>query len=201
MKTPTHEGDYLKRLQPEFYRGQACVHWTLTIADRKTGWLTPVFLYKFRELLTHTMFRYGACCPIYCLMPDHMHLLWLGILKSSDQLLAMKYLRSQLRPVLKKHDVELQTQAFDHVLRDDERQPAAFQNIAEYIARNPEREGLMPVDGFREYAFSGCLIPGYPDLSPFQPKFWELFDRLCSMMRHQGLILTERNGAGEQTAQ
>ena len=94
--------DYLKRLPPEYYRGQAYVHWTMTIHERKTGWLSPVFYYKFRELLTHTMFRYALCCPIYCCMPDHFHLIWVGILSASDQRIAVKYFRKRLNLVLKK---------------------------------------------------------------------------------------------------
>ena len=184
---PSPRRNRLKRLPPENYRGQACVHWTMTIEDRRTGWLIPIFYYKFRELLTHTMFRYGTCCPIFCLMPDHVHLLFLGLLDSADQRVAVKYLRSQLHPVLEKLDVELQAQPYDHVLRDDERETTAFQNVVEYIARNPERKQLIPVDGFRDYPYSGCLIPGYPDLSPFQPDFWELFDQLCSKLRREGL--------------
>ena len=62
--------DYLRRLDPQAYRGQACVHWSMTMHDRKRGWLVPRFYCKFREILTHTMFRYGLCCPIYCCMPD-----------------------------------------------------------------------------------------------------------------------------------
>ncbi len=46
--------DHLKRLPPEYYRGDAVVHWTITIRGRKAGWLSPVLLYRFRELLTHT---------------------------------------------------------------------------------------------------------------------------------------------------
>ncbi len=120
MARQAQDGDYLKRLPPEFYRSQSCVHWSLTIEDRKTGWLVPIFYYKFREILTHAMFRYGLCCPIFCLMPDHMHFLWLGILDQSDQRVAMKFFRRQLSPVLEK----LQDQPYDHVLREDERQPA-----------------------------------------------------------------------------
>ena len=192
MTSPHRDGDYLKRLPPEFYRGQACVHWSLTIEDRKTGWLVPIFYYKFRELLAHTMFRYGLCCPVFCLMPDHMHLLWLGILDSADQRVAMKFLRGQLNPVLDKLHVRLQVQPYDHVLRDDERQLTAFQNVVEYIARNPERQKLVPLDGFRDYAYTGCLVPGYPDVKPFQPDFWDLFDRLYSKLRQQGLVQRER---------
>jgi len=176
---------HLKRLPPEFYQGQACVHWCLSIEDRKTGWLIPIFYYKFRELITHTMFRYGLCCPIFCLMPDHMHLLWLGICDRANQQLAMKYLRKQLKPLLVMLGAFVQDQTYDHVLQEDERQPIAFQNIVEYIARNPERKNLVPVDGFREYPYTSCLVPGYPDLKPFQDDFWSLFDRLCGKLRSE----------------
>lgn len=188
MSSSSNDGDYLKRLPPEYYRGDACVHWTMTIDERKTGWLVPNFYFKFRELLTHTMFRYGICCPVFCLMPDHIHLLWLGILQSADQRLAMKFLRGQLHPVLEKHHVRLQDQAYDHVLRDNERQLIALQNVVEYTARNPERKRLVPDDGFRDYVYTGCLIPGYPNLTPLQQDFWSLFDRLCSKLRHEGMI-------------
>ena len=76
MRPDDKEFDYLRRLSPEFYRGQSYVHWSMTMDNRKTGWLIPIFYYKFREILTHPMFRYGLCCPIYCCMPDHLHLLW-----------------------------------------------------------------------------------------------------------------------------
>jgi REP element-mobilizing transposase RayT len=90
--------------------------------DRKTGWLIPIFYYKFREILTHTMFRYGLSCPIFCCMPDHMHLLWIGLFEESDQRLAAKYFRKQLRPVLEKLGAEFQKQPHDHVLTEDERE-------------------------------------------------------------------------------
>ncbi len=71
--------DNLSRLDREYYQGLAYVHWTMTIDDRRTGWLIPVFYYKFREILTHTMFRYSLACPIYCAMPDHIHMVWIGL--------------------------------------------------------------------------------------------------------------------------
>jgi hypothetical protein len=191
--THTPDGDSLPRLPPEFYRGDACVHWSMTMEQRRTGWLVPIFYYKFRELLTHTMFRYGLCCPIFCLMPDHMHLLWLGLCDHADQRWAMKFLRGQLKPVLGKLNARLQDQPYDHVLREDERQLAALQNTVEYIERNQERKQLVPVDGFRDYPYTGCLVPGYPDLNPFQPDYWNLFDRLCSKLRRQGFTRNEIN--------
>src|SRR5262245_58348317 len=93
------EPDYLRRLPAEYYRGQASVHWSMTMEGRKTGWLTPTFYYKFREVLTHTLFRYGLCCPIYCCMLDHVHLLLIGVLDGSDQRNAIKFFRTHLNAV------------------------------------------------------------------------------------------------------
>src|SRR5207245_11328722 len=98
MSQPTRgpdRHDYLRRLPPEYYRGRAAVHWSMSMEDRKTGWLIPIFYYKFREILTHAAFRYGFCCPIYCCMPDHLHLLWVGILETCDQRVAARYFRKQ----------------------------------------------------------------------------------------------------------
>ncbi len=96
----TAERRHLPRLSAEYYRGQAYVHWTMTTRNRETGWLIPSFYYKFREILAHTMFRYGLACPLYCCMPDHIHLLWVGILDLSDQQIAAKYFRKHLNRVL-----------------------------------------------------------------------------------------------------
>ncbi len=179
---------HLPRLEPEFYRGQAYVHWTFTIEDCRTGWLIPAFNYKFRELLTHAAFRYAFACPIFCLMPDHIHRLWIGIDDQTDQLKASKYFRKQLGEPLNRLGYEFQHQPHDHVLRNDERLETAVENLVEYIARNPERKQLVPVDAFREYKFTGCLIPGHPDLSLWGDDFWSRFWRTHSFLRRNGLF-------------
>ncbi len=173
--------NYLKRLGRSCYQGQAYVHWILTTQNRKTGWLKPIFYYKFRELLTHAAFRYQLGCPIYCCMPDHIHMIWIGLSLRADQLNAMKYLRKQLTPVLCTFGVRLQTQAFDHVLTEAERERDAFECVVEYIARNPERKGLVSVDEFRRYKYTGCLYPGYPELKLFEQDSW---DRLWRIQNH-----------------
>ena len=161
--------------------------------NRATGWLIPIFYYKFRELLTHTMFRYGVCCPIYCCMPDHIHLLWVGILNSADQKTAMRYFRKQMKPVLEKLTVQFQLQPYDHVLHDEERERNAFEEVADYIARNPERKGLVPPDGFAHYPFTGCLVPGYPELAPFDDDYWDRFWRIYSHLRTNGLQVSRKS--------
>lgn len=179
---------YLKRLDPEFYQGQAYVHWSLNIEHRQVGWLKPIMLYKFRELLTHTMFRYALSCPIFVLMPDHFHMMWIGIMNESDQLPAMKHFRTRLNQALAALNRTLQSQAFDHVLKDDERQEDAFRDVCEYIARNPERANLIGVDRYAEYKYSGCIVPGYPEMKPFTDDYWPRFWRAYSYLNKNGLI-------------
>jgi len=78
MRDPLNRAFYLPRLAREHYQAGAVVHWTLTTFDRARGWLTPSFHCRFRELMLHVAARENLVCPIYCLMPDHLHLIWMG---------------------------------------------------------------------------------------------------------------------------
>ena len=173
----------LKRLPPEYYCGFAWVHWTLTVEDRRQGWLDARFFYKFRELLTHVAFRDRIACPIFCLMPDHSHLLWCGLSVASDQLLAMRHLRTDLDDCLKRIGYELQKQSYDHVLKDEELERDVIESLVEYIARNPERQGLVGNDEFAAYPFTGCLLPGYPQVRLFQSDSWDRVWRTIAFLK------------------
>lgn len=184
--------NHLKRLPPEFYQGEAIVHWSSTIKDRQQSWLNAAFLYRFRELLTHTVFRYQIVCPIFCLMPDHFHMIWMGLFTESDQLLAMKHFRKSVNESLHRIGCELQDQAYDHVLKEEESLEPAFRDVCDYVARNPERAGLVPPEEYCTYKCSGCLVPGYPQLRPFDEGFWNEYDRIVSYLRASGLFRTPK---------
>ena len=132
-----------------------------------------MFLYRFREILTHTAFRYRVAVPIYCLMPDHLHMLWHGLATTSDQLVALRYFREQTGRSLQWVGYRWQKQAYDRVIREKEIDENELRTLVEYIARNPERVGIVAVDAFAEYAYTGCLIPGHPDLRLFQTDSWD----------------------------
>jgi REP element-mobilizing transposase RayT len=141
-------------------------------------------------LLLHACGREQLFCPAYCLMPDHLHLMWLGLAVASDQLNGMKFLRMYLNRLLAGKQIEnrkpavnsrsqpptkweLQPQAHDHVLREEERKQNAFASVCFYILANPMRAGLVKTE--IDWPFSGAVVPGYPDLYPFQEDYWELF--------------------------
>ena len=120
-------------------------------------------------------------------MPDHIHMLWIGIIDDCDQIKAMRYFRYHLNPVLEKLAARFQRQPYDHVLRGKERDRAAFEEVAEYIARNPERKKLAPPDGYAQYAYTSCLVPGYPELKPFEEEYWDRFWLIYSHLTKDGL--------------
>ena len=116
---------HLPRLDPRWYQGFAFVHWTMTIKNRATGWLDARFHQRFREVLLHSLMskmRAGeVACPVYCLMPDHLHLLLIAWDAKADQReRLMPFLRRQLNAELG-GEIRLQKQVYDHVLREKDR--------------------------------------------------------------------------------
>jgi hypothetical protein len=166
---------HLPRLPREYYQGDAVVHWTLPIAMRRTGWLTENFHSRFREIMLHAAAREGLFCPVYCLMPEHLHLVWMGLRLDTDQRNGMKFLREQLGPALRPH--RFQHLPHDHVLREHERKRNAFASVCHYILENPFKAELIPRG--ENWPFCGAVVPGYPTLHPlredFWPKFWKLY--------------------------
>jgi REP element-mobilizing transposase RayT len=170
---------YLPRLPREHYQGDAVVHWTLTTFDRAALRLDAVLHLRFRELLLHAQIREGLLCPTYCLMPDHLHLVWMGLRRDSDQLNGMAFLRTHLEPLLA--PVRFQPQAHDHVLGGEERRRNAFARTCGYVLQNPLRAGL--VTRLEDWAYCGCVVPGCPKLHPREEGFWEKFWRLYLKQR------------------
>jgi len=169
----------LPRLEPQHYRGESYVFWTYTIANRQTGWLTDAFHRHFRELLLHATARYCCAAPTYCLMPDHLHWLGIGLGADSNQLKATRFLRQHLSPHLA--PARWQHQSHDHVLREHERQRDAVNATCHYITENPVRSGLAEQPS--EWPYSGAILPGYPNLNPTDDGFHDIFWRLLARVR------------------
>ncbi|MEO8428378.1 MAG: hypothetical protein ABI651_14805 [Verrucomicrobiota bacterium] len=171
---------YLPRLPREYYQGDAVVHWSLPVSHRRQGWLDDQFHGVFRELRLHAAAREGLFCPAYCLMPEHLRLVWMGLRLDSDQRNGMAFLRTHLKPHLAQQ--RFQHQAHDHVLKEDERQRNAFARVCHYILENPPRAGLVNHRGV--WPFSGAVVPGYPALHPSEDNFWPKFWKRYAAAKH-----------------
>jgi REP element-mobilizing transposase RayT len=175
---------YLPRLRREFYQADAVVFWTLPIAHRARGWLDDQFHAGFREMLLHAAAREGLLCPAYCLMPDHLHLVWMGLRLATDQRNAIKFLRARLGPLLQ--PALFQHQAYDHVLTPAERQRRAFSvACADYVLLNPQRAELVAVA--REWPYSGAVVAGYAGVDPFAPDYWPWLWQRYAELREPGI--------------
>lgn len=174
---------HLPRLQIEWYRGDACIFWTHTMNNRARGWLDSAFHSVFREVLIHTLARHRLICPAYCLMPDHFHLVLLGLSSESDQKAATAFLRMHIQPAL--GNVRLQRQPHDHVFREAERERDALAATCRYVLDNPVRAGL--VASREEYRFIGAAAVGYPQFDPRQECYWEKLWPIYYKLRAQNM--------------
>jgi len=169
---------HLPRLDRVNYQGRACVFWTHTTVARQTGWLNDQFHTSFRECLLHTCARYCVSCPIYCIMPDHIHLIWIGQAGESDQLNATAFLRKHIKN--KCSTINLQDRAHDHVFRERERARDAFRDTCNYVRLNPVRASI--VDDWRKYSYIGMMVAGYPthswDSKDPLGAFWRVHNRI-----------------------
>ena len=175
---------YLPRLRREFYQGDAVVFWTLPVAYRARGWLDTGFHSAFREMMLHAAAREGLLCPAYCLMPDHLHLVWMGVRRESDQRNGMKFLRAQIGPFLE--PAQFQHQAHEHVLTPAERRRQAFSlACADYVLLNPLRAGLVKAPP--DWPYSGAVVQGYPRANPFAADYWRWFWERYYELREPGI--------------
>ncbi len=118
--------------------------------------------------MLHTAIREGLICPAYVLMPDHIHLFWMGLRADTDQRNGMAFLRTHLEPALA--PAKFQPQAFDHVLKTSERRREAFAKTCHYILSNPSKDGVVPLGD--RWPNCGAIVPGYPKLHPLEDGFW-----------------------------
>jgi putative transposase len=184
--TEQPEWHHLPRLAPEFYRGFAVILWTITLERRASGWLDERFHCHFRELLLHAAARESLFCPVYVVMPDHAHLVWMGMRLESDQRNAMKFLRKHLAAELARRsptgvEFELQKQSHDSVLREKDRLRGAFQRTCFYVSDNPRRKELVKHPS--QWPYLGAVVPGHPFLHPLAKEFWEQFWKLYEQRR------------------
>ncbi|HKW29244.1 MAG TPA: hypothetical protein VJT54_07915 [Verrucomicrobiae bacterium] len=179
LRDPLNRAFNLPRLPREHYRADAVVRWTLTIFDKAQGWLTRPFHQRFRELMLHAAAREGLLCPIYYLMPDHLHRVWMGLRLDSDQLNGMAFLRTHLEPELL--PAKFQPQAHNEVLREEQRKQNAFAKVCFYIAANPARAKL--IGETEAWPFTGCVVPGEPKLNPTEEDIWLKFWRIYGKLR------------------
>ena len=108
---------------------------------------------EFIGILRAVVEKNHCTVPIYCFMPDHLHVMLDGQSAVSDAWQAMVEFKQRTGWWLKQHRPAIQWQKdfYDHVLRDNEDLGAQVR----YIAGNPVGKGL--VQDWRQYPHTGAI--------------------------------------------
>ncbi len=141
------------RLPRECYRGHVVVAITACIEDRKPLFTDASPVRACVERLRLAANRFECTVPIYCFMPEHLHLLLRGTSVAADAWAAMASFKQQSGFWIAAHhlDVRWQKDYWDHLVRRAEDVRA----LIRYIANNPVRRGLA--EEWDEYPFTGSI--------------------------------------------
>ena len=141
------------RLSREYYRGQITVAFTLCIADNKPLFRDTEVVHEFIDLLRLSAEKHRCLVPIYCFMPDHLHVMLQGTTDETDlwQAIVQFKQRSGFWLGRRRPGVSWQKDFYDHIIRRDEDLGAQIR----YVAGNPVRRGL--VADWREYPHTGSI--------------------------------------------
>ena len=94
----------------------------------------------------------------YCILPDHIHLLVSPSGKGESVSDIVRVIKSEITHAFNELGVgslRWQRSFYDHVLRENERNPDAFEALVAYILENPVRMGL--VERAEDYRFCGVI--------------------------------------------
>jgi putative transposase len=131
----------------------ASVSFTLCIQDKKPTFTEAALVKTFIEVLTNVTDTLSCKIPVYCFMPDHLHLLIQGTSLTSDAWKAVVSFKQKTGFWLSsnKPEIKWQKDFYDHVIRTDTK----LGTHVRYILDNPVRKGL--VTNWQEHPFSGSI--------------------------------------------
>jgi putative transposase len=140
------------RLARERYQGEVAVSITTCFENAGTAFVSGDIVKQFVSFLTQKVREARCRVPVYCFMPEHLHLIIRGTCDEADVLTAMYAFKQQTGFWFRKHSpYRWQKDFHDHIIRSDEDLDAHIR----YIANNPVRRGL--VESWGQYPFTGAI--------------------------------------------
>lgn len=129
------------RLDRSEYRGQVEVVFAACIRGRELSRQDGSIVLAITEILQKAARAKTCSVPIYCFMPDHLHVFMRGLQPPADAWAAMVAFKIQSGVWLANNvpDFRWQKDFYDHIVRDGR----DAREHARYIAANPCRAGLV----------------------------------------------------------
>ncbi len=140
------------RLPLEYYTGQIACAFTICVKNKRVLFNNPRIINIFIELLKKASYRYNCIVPVYCFMPDHLHIILIGKEENSNLWKAISYFKQITGYWLAKNKLgKWQKDFYDHIIRKHEDLVAQVK----YVLDNPVRKGL--VDNWQDYPYKGSI--------------------------------------------
>lgn len=142
------------RLAQPSYRGPRLYFVTICAENRKGAFDRPDLIAQLLAVLQKQCKTHLFDVYAYCFMPDHMHLLLVGLSERSELQGLIRAFKGESAAVARECGVRnlWQKGFYDHVVRSGKN----LGDVASYIFDNPVRAGL--VKQFTEWPYSGSWM-------------------------------------------
>lgn len=154
------------RLPAENYVGRRRYFITICCDRRRKHLAQSSIAASIVEILRATALQQKMAVYTYCLMPDHLHALVIGLEPSSNlQIFVMDFKRKATAEFQSSNSNSLwQKKFYDYILRSNE----SNDRVAAYIWMNPVRKGLCTKP--QDYPYSGSFVSDWkPSLDLANP--------------------------------
>ena len=141
------------RLPRPCYRGEVAFAYTARLVSGGEAINCPRGAQPLIDALTASAVQHSCSVPVYCIMPDHVHVIFQGTDGSADTWRAMVEFKQRSGFWLARHfpGTRWQKDFYDHILRSEDE----VRDALVYIAANPLRAGLVLDPA--EYPFTGSI--------------------------------------------
>jgi REP element-mobilizing transposase RayT len=141
------------RLPRELYKGIISASFALCIQENARAFVEPQTIGVFEDILSSVVTKAQCIVPVYCFMPDHQHLIIMGISNDADlwKTIVSYKQKTGFWLAANKPRIKWQKDFFDHIIRNEENLAAQIR----YILDNPARKGI--VSSWRDYPFKGSI--------------------------------------------
>jgi len=149
------------RLPLACYQGEVAVAFTARLTAGSPPLTGPDVVHALIAALGISARHHKCTVPIYCFMPNHLHVILQGTVPDADTWKAMGAFKQRSGYWFRRYcpDTRWQKDFYDHILRDE----GDVRDAIVYVASNPLRAGLARDP--REYPYTGAI-----DLEPTEPR-------------------------------
>ena len=129
------------RLPPTSYVGQIAISFTACVDERRQVFICHSDVEALISIMGEQFEKFGCGIPIYCFMPDHLHVISMGMTDHADGRRAMDAFKTKSGRYLKTSDADYrwQTGYHDRIIRRSEE----WRKKVFYVFQNPVRAGIV----------------------------------------------------------